>query len=163
MPPWHLHGKPRCDRRSWASSLCQHPRISEDSGVLTKVQATEHNGYDRVTFTFDASRPLPGYGVRYVPEVIKDPSARKVEMPGQAYLEISFSYANSITGKQGLGTLLKPNPERPVLISGLHLLRAYVMTSDRHGRTDFVLGLGDAVDFRVRNRGTAVFLDVRHR
>ncbi|MFI0487090.1 hypothetical protein [Actinomadura sp. 9N215] len=49
-----------------------------------------------------------------------------------------------------------------MLITDLHLLRAYVMTSDRHGRTDFVLGLGDAVDFRVRNHGTAVFLDVRH-
>jgi hypothetical protein len=162
-PPWHLRNKPRCDQRSWSSGLCQHPRISQDSGVLTKVWATRHNGYDRVTFTFDASRPLPGYGVRYVPEVIKDPSEEKVEMPGRAYLEISFSYAHSITGKQGFGTLLKPNPHRPVPITDLQLLRAYVMTSDHHGRTDFVLGLGEATDFRVRNDGNAVSLDVRHR
>ncbi|MFG2006860.1 hypothetical protein ACGFNU_47720 [Spirillospora sp. NPDC048911] len=161
-PPRHLRNKPRCDRRSWSSSLCQHPRISAGHGVLTKVQAAKHNGYDRVTFTFDASQPLPGYVVRYVPEVIKDPSEKKVKMPGHAYLEISFSYARSLSSKQGLVTLLKPNPNRPVPVD-LHLLRAYVMTSDHHGRTDFVLGLENAVDFRVRNDGTAVLLDLNDR
>jgi hypothetical protein len=61
--------------------------------VLSQITAAHHPGYDRLVFTFKGGVPST-HSVRYVSQVIGDPSGRPVNVAGSAKLLVRFSPAN---------------------------------------------------------------------
>ena len=58
--------------------------------VLAQITAAHHTGYDRLVFTFKGG-PCPAqHTVRYVSQVIGDPSGLPVSMVGSAKLLVRF-------------------------------------------------------------------------
>ena len=61
----------------------ERDRQARPAPELVSVRTVEHEGYDRVLFTFRGA--APGYQVRYVPEVA-DQAGRPHEPDGHAHL-----------------------------------------------------------------------------
>lgn len=60
--------------------------------VLTQIRAAHHTGYDRLVFTFEGGVPSQ-HTVRYVSQVIGDPSGLPVSVVGSAKLLVRFAPA----------------------------------------------------------------------
>jgi hypothetical protein len=121
---------------------------------LVSVRTVEHKGYDRVLFTFRGA--VPGYQVRYVPEVA-DRAGRALPLPGRAFLAVTFQPARAHdpagASTVSTGTL---TPRSPVL-------RQVRFAGDFEGRVSFGLGLAGRGGFRVSELRdpTRVAVDVR--
>lgn len=63
------------------------PEAIGQLGVGVAVRVGRHDGYDRVVYEF-AGSGLPSYAVRYVTTPIGDPSGERVQVAGDAYLEV---------------------------------------------------------------------------
>jgi hypothetical protein len=121
---------------------------------LRSVQADERDGYDRVVFTFEGS--MPGYRVRYVPQVT-GAGGRRLPLRGSAFLEVAFEPARA-RGPDGTpsfpaATITPSSPE----------LRQVRFAGDFEGRVSFGLGVAGRGGFRVSElrNPTRVAVDVR--
>src|SRR4029450_4002179 len=77
------------ERRPAPSAPFRTAAVERERGPRTApervaVEAVDRDGYDRVVFTFDGSRP--GYRVRYVDEV-SDQAGKRLPLPGEGVLE----------------------------------------------------------------------------
>ena len=70
----------------------ERDRQARPAPELVSVQAVERKGYDRVLFTFKGA--VPGYQVRYVPEVT-DQAGRPLALRGRAFLAVAFEPARA--------------------------------------------------------------------
>jgi hypothetical protein len=114
--------------------------------VLTSIRAAGHpeDGYDRISFEFNGQ--LPGYSAAYVGQVVLDGSGAAVQVPGTAYLRLTFqaAQAHAANGTPTVATV----PGKPVVV-GQSELKAYVLTGDFEGVVDVAVGLSAPHGFRV--------------
>jgi hypothetical protein len=118
----------------------ERDRQARPAPELVSVQAVERKGYDRVLFTFKGA--VPGYQVRYVPEVT-DQAGRPLALRGRAFLAVAFEpgRAHDPGGEATVSTATL-TPASPVL-------RQVRFAGDFEGRVSFGLGLAERDGFRV--------------
>jgi hypothetical protein len=100
------------------SALVADTAVSQSVAQLSAVRAAAHPGYDRLVFQF--SGPLPaGRSVRWVPQVVADPSGKVVPLGGDALLRVVFTpaTAHTETGQPTYGRSLPGQFDLPVLRS----------------------------------------------
>jgi hypothetical protein len=115
-------------------------RQARPAPELVSVQAVERKGYDRVLFTFQGA--MPGYQVRYVPEVA-DQAGRRLPLRGEAFLAVTFEPARAHDpGGEPTVSTTTLTPSSPVL-------RQVRFAGDFEGRVSFGLGLSGRGGFRV--------------
>jgi hypothetical protein len=132
----------------------ERSRLARPAPELASVEAVEGKGYDRVLFTFRGA--LPGYQVRYVPEVA-DQAGRPLPLRGRAFLAVTFDPARAHDPGGA------PTVSTATLTPGSPVLRQVRFAGDLEGRVSFGLGLAGRDGFRVSElRGPArVAVDVR--
>jgi len=150
------HGQ---ERRPGSPALLPVPpversRLTRPAPELVSVQAVERKGYDRVLFTFQGA--MPGYQVRYVPEVA-DQGGRPLPLRGKAFLAVTF---DPVRAHDPGG---EPTVSTATLTPGSPVLRQVRFAGDFEGQVTFGLGLAGRDGFRVSElRGpTRVAVDVR--
>ncbi len=121
-----------------AAESAAHP--GQPSAHLTGVETSQHDGFDRVEFTFD--RAVPSWQVRYAP-AIPDGAGRRLALQGRAPLAVAFApaQAHDLSGSSSFG------PQSRSL--GYDSLRQVLLAGDFEGRVRFGLGLGARAGFRV--------------
>jgi hypothetical protein len=121
--------------------------------LLVGIRTASHPGYDRIVFDFRGQ--LPGYDIRYVSRVIKDPSGEPARVPGRRFLLIRFepTDAHDTTGR--------PTAPRAATVN-LPMLRAYQVVGDFEAVVSVALGLDDTVAFRVGELGSPsrIYVDI---
>jgi hypothetical protein len=132
----------------------ERSRPARPAPELVSVQAVERKGYDRVLFTFQGS--MPGYEVRYVPEVA-DQAGRPLPLRGRAFLAVTFDPARAHDPGGA------PTVSTATLSPGSPVLRQVRFAGDFEGRVSFGLGLAERDGFRVSELRdpTRVAVDVR--
>ena len=132
----------------------ERDRPARRAPELRSVQADERDGYDRVVFTFEGS--MPGYRVRYVPQVT-GADGRRVPLRGTAFLEVAFEPARARDPDGAptfpAATITPSSPE----------LRQVRFAGDFEGQVSFGLGVAGRGGFRVSElrNPTRVAVDVR--
>jgi hypothetical protein len=133
----------------------ERSRQARTAPELVSVRTVEHEGYDRVLFTFRGA--APGYQVGYVPEVA-DQAGRPLPLRGRAFLAVSFepARAHDPGGASTVATGTTLTPGSPVL-------RQVRLAGDFEGRVSFGIGLAGRDGFRVSELRdpTGVAVDVR--
>ncbi len=129
----------------WTSQPLRVVNSPATTPTLVAVRGAHHEdggtAFDRLVFQFDGQ--LPGYDVRYVPEVRSPGEGAPVPLRGQAFMELVFSPAASHddTGSSTLRTSSSGG--------GLPGLHEYRMAGDFEGYVHYGLGVDDVVGFRV--------------
>ena len=129
-------------------------RQARTAPELVSVRTVEHEGYDRVLFTFQGA--MPGYQVRYVPEVA-DQGGRPLPLRGKAFLAVTFDPARAHDPGG------EPTVSTAALTPGSPVLRQVRFAGDFEGRVSFGIGLAGRDGFRVSELRdpTRVAVDVR--
>ncbi len=118
---------------------------STNRGLLSKVDATPLEGFDRLTFVFEGD--LPGYRVGYIERpVTEDGSGKTVEIDGAAVLEIHFESASGFD-LAGEGRQTYTGPVRPDLAT--NVVKDLVRTGDFEGYLTWAAGIDTKAPFRV--------------
>jgi hypothetical protein len=132
----------------------ERSRRSRPAPELVSVQTAERDGYDRVLFTFEGS--MPGYQVRYVPQV-NDAAGERLALRGQAFVAVAFEPARA-HDPDGEATF-----PTATLTPGYPALRQVRFAGDFEGQVSFGLGVADRGGFRVSElrNPTRVVVDVR--
>jgi hypothetical protein len=122
--------------------------------VVTGIRYGGHpeDGYDRIVFDIRGSG-LPGYSVRYVPQVVADGSGKPVAVPGKRFLLIVLNPAQAHTD-DGTTTVTG------VHNVGLPMLRAYAIAGDFEGHVSVALGLNATAGYRVGELSGRIYVDV---
>jgi len=118
----------------------ERSRLSRPAPALVAVEATERDGYDRVVFTFRGA--MPGYEVRYVPQVT-DQGGRRLPLRGRAFVAVAFEPAR---GHDPAGTATFDDA---TLTPAYAALRQVRFAGDFEGRVAFGLGVAGRGGFRV--------------
>jgi hypothetical protein len=130
----------------WGSEplTVKHPTfpVSRLVAVTSAHHAEGPVAYDRLVFQFAGA--LPGYTVRYVPEVTSPGSGAVIPMRGRAFLEVVFTPA-AAHDDDGSPTL-RANAYGG---GGLPTLTQYQLSGDYEGYVHYGLGLSGRVAFRV--------------
>ncbi len=119
---------------------------------VVAIRAAHHPGFDRVVFEF--SRRLPSsVRVRYVDEVIGDPSGLPVRIAGRAFLGVRFFPTN------GLGGSIAPTRKAFALPN----VMTTVLSGDFEAVTSFGIGLAKKTRFHVSTlrNPSRVVIDIR--
>jgi hypothetical protein len=124
--------------------------------TLIGIRSAAHPeaGFDRITF--DIRGPVSGYQVRYVNQVVEDPSGRPADVPGRQHLQITF---RQLQAHDDSGFVLSPRAGTFTYPR----LRAYAVVGDFEGVVTVALGLDDVVGYRVGElpgQPNRVYLDV---
>jgi hypothetical protein len=133
---------------SWPTAAASSPFTGSvpPVPVLAAVRTGAHpeGGYDRISFEFTGQ--VPGYSVAYVQQVVRSGSGAAVQLPGSAFLQLTFrsAQAHDVNGVSTLGS----GALNPVTV-GDPELRAYVVTGDFEGVVGVALGLAAADGFHV--------------
>jgi hypothetical protein len=111
--------------------------VAATTPVLRSIRTVHHASYDRVVFQFDGA--LPTYRLRYVPQVIQDPSGEPIRLDGAAYVAVAFqgSTARRYAGPRTV------SPAYP-------LLKQVKVTGDFESVLSFGIGLADRAPVHVR-------------
>jgi len=130
------------------------------TGSPVNIVTGEMEEFDRITFEFEDG--LPGYRIEYVePPITEDASGLPVEIEGGAFLRISFLGAAGSDPFTGIPTYTGPFE----IASGQPALLESERTGDFEGVLTWVLGLAEAVDFRIitlESPSFVVAIDVAH-
>ncbi|HEV2871858.1 MAG TPA: hypothetical protein VG409_10590 [Actinomycetota bacterium] len=132
----------------------ERDRPARPAPELRSVRGDERDGYDRVVFTFEGS--MPGYRVRYVPQVT-GAGGRRVSLRGTAFLEVAFEPARA---RDPDGT---PTFPAATITPSFPELRQVRFAGDFEGQVSFGLGVAGRGGFRVSElrNPTRVAVDVR--
>jgi hypothetical protein len=122
--------------------------------VVTGIRYAGHpqDGYDRIVLDIQGSG-LPGYSVRYVPQVLADGSGKPVPVPGKRFLLVVLNPAQAHTAN---GTTTVTGVHNV----GLPMLRAYAIAGDFEGHVSVALGLNATAGYRVGELPGRIYLDV---
>jgi hypothetical protein len=151
------YGEERRPARSLApfrTDPVERSRPGRSAPELVSVQAVDRKGYDRVLFTFRGA--MPGYEVRYVPEVA-GPGGGRLPLPGEAFMAVSFEPARAHDPGG------EPTFPDGTLTPGYPALRQVRFAGDFEGRVSFGIGVAGRGGFRVAElrNPTRVVVDVR--
>jgi len=121
--------------------------------VLLAIRSAAHPeaGYDRIVFDFQGR--LPGYEIKYVPQVLGDGTGDPVAVPGRRFLQVRFEPAQAHTDAGA------PTVERTKSFN-YPMLRGYTLAGDFEGVVTIGLGLDDTVGYRVGELTGRIYLDV---
>ena len=147
-------GRPARSPAPFRTDQLERSRQTRPAPELVSVRTVERKGYDRVLFSFEGA--MPGYQVRYVPEVA-DQAGRPLALPGKAFLAVTFEPARAHDpGGEPTVSTATLTPASPVL-------RQVRFAGDFEGRVSFGLGLARRGGFRVSelHDPTRVVVDVR--
>jgi hypothetical protein len=122
------------------TATVERERSPRTAPELVAVEAVDRDGYDRVVFTFDGSRP--GYRVRYVDQVT-DQAGKRLPVPGEAFLEVAFEPARA---RSAAG---EPTFSPASLTPGFADLRQVRFAGDFEGEVTFGIGAAGRGGFRV--------------
>ncbi len=146
-----------CDSGAWRSApvSVSHPVTGPAVPVVTAVRAAAHPecGYDRLVL--DVTGPVPSYDIRYVTQVIADPSGKPITLSGHRYLLMTLHPAQAHTDS-GAATII-----RPAQTLGYPLLKSYAVAGDFEGVFTVALGLGDTTSIRVGELPGHLYIDVK--
>jgi hypothetical protein len=146
-----------CDTGTWRSApvSVNHSVPAPGLPVVTAIRTAAHPecGYDRLVL--DLTGPVPGYDIRYVTQVIADPSGEPITLPGRAYLLITLHEAQAHTDA-GVSTIAAPRQtvDDPVL-------KSYAVAGDFEGVFTVALGLTGTTSIRVGELPGHLYIDVR--
>ena len=123
--------------------------------AVTAVRVGGHPDFDRVVIDLDGE--LPGFDVRYVPQVTMDGSGEPVVLRGRAFLAVSVFPASTFTDEGPLAVPLPP-------IADLAALRDLAVTGDFEAVVSFGIGLAARTPFLVARLASPsrIVIDVAH-
>jgi hypothetical protein len=146
-----------CDSGVWRSApvSVSHVVAVPAVPVVTAVRAAAHPecGYDRLVL--DVNGPVPSYDIRYVTQVIADPSGKPITLSGHSYLLMTLHPAQAHTDS-GASTIIQP--ERTL---GYPVLASYAVAGDFEGVFTVALGLHGTTSIRVGELPGHLYIDVR--
>ena len=98
---------------------------------------------------------MPSYDVRYVTQVVADPSGMPITLPGRSYLLITLHPAQGHT-EAGASTIVRPRQtvDYPAL-------KSYAVAGDFEGVFTVALGLTGTTSIRVGELPGHLYIDVR--
>lgn len=142
----------------WGSLAKADPGMS--AGQLTGVRAGQHTCYDRLVL--DINRPLTGWSVRYVSQVIADGSGAVVPMSGGARLEVIAR-----VGVNPTATWFGRVGDTLVDTTGYRTFRDVAWAGSFEGVTTIGLGVRARLPFRAfvlagPGTGSRLVVDVAH-
>jgi hypothetical protein len=140
---------------SWATTptTVPHSPPVPPVPVLTGVRYAAHQDYDR--FVLDIPGALPGYSVKYVPEVRSDGSGEPVSIPGKAFLLIVLHPAQA---HQAGGAPTVTGIHRV----GLPAIVSYGIVGDYEGYVSIALGVTGTHNYHVGELSNRIYIDVAH-
>jgi hypothetical protein len=98
---------------------------------------------------------MPSYDVRYVTQVIADPTGRVITLPGRSYLLITLRPAQAHTDS------IAPTITRHPHTLGYPMLKSYAFAGDFEGVFTLALGLQGTTSIRVGELPGHWVIDVR--
>lgn len=125
--------------------------------TVTGARFARHQGLDRVVI--DLKGDVPGYTLRWVPELVQDGSGDPIDVKGGAYLQLTMTPASAHT-EAGAPTWTGG----PIFQARLGNVQSVVKTGDFEG----VVGIGIVLDrrapFRVLEQKTPnrLVIDIAH-
>jgi hypothetical protein len=146
-----------CDSGGWRSAplSVSHSVAAPTVPVVTAVRAAAHPecGYDRLVL--DLAGPVPSYDIRYVTQVIADPSGKPITLSGGSFLLITLHPAQAHT-ETGASTIIRAE-QTP----GYPVLKSYAVAGDFEGVFTIALGLHGTTSIRVGELSGHLYLDVK--
>lgn len=144
----------QCEPQSGASLAKKLSPALQDRPMmyLTDVEIEVEDCVERVTFTFEPSKPGPGYEVSFKPaEVakIQDGSGKVLEIAGEDFLVVRLFPTMTATIE---GEDVEPTYDGPRSIpapSDAEMLREVAMTGDFEGQVTWAIGLDNEHPFTV--------------
>lgn len=123
--------------------------------VVTAVRTAPHPecGYDRLVL--DITGPVPGYAMRYVSQVVTDPSGQTVSLPGRRFLLITLRPAQAHTSA-GVPTITGA-----VRGLGYPMLAGWAPAGDFEGVVTVAVGLTANTNVRVAELPGRLYVDFR--
>ena len=136
------------------TAAVEQERAPRTAPELVAVETVDRDGYDRVVFTFDGSRP--GYRVRYVDQV-SNQAGKRLPLRGEVFLEVAFEPARARTPAG------EPTFSPTTLTPGFTDLRQVRFAGDFEGEVIFGIGATGRGGFRVSELRdpTRVAIDLR--
>jgi hypothetical protein len=147
VPAHHWSKKPRSVTRSPATA----PEV-------TGIRVGRHAHFDRIVVDLDGA--APGYSVRYVKTLHRDPSDKTVNLLGPRSLRIVLSPANGHDVNTGDSTLTTPRRVK----WRFDAVRETAVIGDFEAVFSVGVGVADKNKFRVRtlHNPTRIVVDVHH-
>ncbi len=146
-----------CDTRPWRAApvTVSHHVTVPPVPVIKAVRSATHPecGYDRLVLDFTG--PVPGYTIKYVSQVIADPSGKTIKVPGQRYLLITLRPAQAHTGA---GTSTVSRQVQGLSSSGL---AGWALAGDFEGVASLAVGLHASTTIRVGELPGRLYIDVK--
>ncbi|MEU0484340.1 hypothetical protein ABZ260_34810 [Streptosporangium sp. NPDC006013] len=132
-------------------------RTTVASPAVTGARFGRHQGFDRVVI--DLNGEVPGYTVRWVPELVQDGSGDRVDVKGGAYLQLTMSPAIAHT-EAGKPTWTGG----PIFQAQLGNVQSVVKTGDFEGVVSVGIVLDRRAPFRVleQKNPNRLVIDVAH-
>jgi len=147
-----------CDSDPWGSVpvTVSHNVPVPPVPVVTGIQAAAHAdcGYDRLVLSL--SGKMPSYTIRYVPQVVADPSGKTLSLPGARYLLITLRPTQAHRGSGA------PTVASGVVAPGFPALLGYTVAGDFEGVVTVAVGLRAETGIRVGELPGRLYVDFQH-
>jgi hypothetical protein len=133
-------------------------RSPASAPVVTSVRAAHHRGFDRVTVSLRGASP--GFDVRFVSRLVRDPSGNPIDLLGPASLEFALLPANGHNPNTGASTITTALRKK----WRLDQLRETAVIGDFEAVFTLGVGLSRRAPFRVLTllHPTRIVVDIRH-
>jgi hypothetical protein len=124
--------------------------------VVKAVRAAKHPRcrFDRIVF--DITVRNPGYSIRFVKQVIADPSGKIIKLPGKRFLLITLRPAQA-HNNSGASTV-----PRKVRVLRFPMLKSWVLAGDFEGVVSIGVGLRAKTTVRVGELHHRLFIDFKY-
>jgi hypothetical protein len=134
-----------------------------ETALLERVAVGRHEGFDRVVFQF--KNHVPGYRIGYAdPPFKEDGSGNVVQVEGKAFVVVRMEPASGFDLTKNEGELVYKGPRRiEGSAAGTSVVQEVVRAGDFEAVLNWVIGLSDRVDFRVRTASSPARLIIDFR
>jgi hypothetical protein len=142
----------------WSKKARTVTRSPATAPEVTGIRVGRHAHFDRIVVDLDGA--APGYFVRYVKTLHRDPSDKTVNLLGPRSLRIVLSPANGHDINTGDSTLTTPRRVK----WRFDAVRETAVIGDFEGFFSVGVGVADKNKFRVRtlHNPTRIVVDVHH-
>ncbi len=146
-----------CESGTWRSApvSVSHLVAVPAVPVVTAIRTAAHPecGYDRLVL--DVTGPVPSYDIRYVTQVIADPSGKTITLSGRSFLLMTLHPVQAHSAS-GVSTIIRPEQTL-----GYKVLKSYAVAGDFEGVFTVALGLHGTTSIRVGELPGHLYIDVR--